>query len=144
MTFHADIVKFVNKTNLRAETIIRKLALDMLAGCLARSPVDTGRFRGSWRLSLEGPDLSVEGARTKLATDVDIGDAPTGAEMAAALTKLRPWKLGVTIYITNNLPYALRLENESWSMQAPGVGSIMRASFDQVKAEFAAEVGRAA
>lgn len=84
------------------------IALDGLSQIVRRSPVDTGRFRGNW-------DVSIGSISTTFTQEVDPSGAATIANGQAILgtyEQLRP------IYIQNNLPYAQRLEN-GWSGQAP-------------------------
>ena len=114
-TIHA----FSGIAGRRVDFVMRKLAFDGLAGVLRRSPVDTGRFRGSWRLSLDVVDSSVEpqpkrgtkGPRRR-------GSPPGGSEIAGALTELKKVTRHKTIHISNSLPYSVRLEEGS-SKQSP-------------------------
>jgi hypothetical protein len=75
-----------------------------------KSPVDTGRFRANWQIGFNQPD-------TKTTDETDL----TGmAQISRAQSELNSIKInGQTIYITNSLPYAYRLEYEGWSLQAP-------------------------
>lgn len=100
--------QFAEKTKLRAETVTRKAVLDMAASMVARSPVDTGRFRGAW----------VYGAGVQ-PTDVPNEPDPSGAASTGRMAAgMESWAAGQTIWIVNNLPYAYRLEH-GWSKQAP-------------------------
>lgn len=77
----------------------------------AKSPVDTGRFRGNWSLAIGAPDTSVTAT-------VDPSGGATVARNANAMMAY-PEKAWPPVYITNNLPYAERLE-DGYSKQAPG------------------------
>src|SRR5690606_10945934 len=67
-----------------------------------------GRFRGAW-------DVSINSASSTAPDRID----PNGAEtIAAARAALTGFTAGPAIYITNVMPYALRLEY-GWSKQAP-------------------------
>lgn len=87
---------------------VRTIAMAMLNEIILRSPVDTGRFRGSNIVSVGSPVYTVT-------TNVD----PTGSETInkglSAVSGLEPY---TAVYIQTNLPYAERLEN-GWSDQAP-------------------------
>lgn len=88
--------------------IQKKLVLDLLTRLVKKTPVDTGRARGNWQVSItEFPDTFVE------VTDKDGGS--TIDEGLAELTNLQPYAL---VYITNNVPYILYLEG-GHSGQAP-------------------------
>lgn len=107
-SFSLDMAKFAEKAKGNAETVVRKVVVDLASNIVMRSPVDTGRFRANWITSLESPSN-------------DIFDAvdPTGSgSIEAAVSAASDLKLGQTAYIANNLPYAQRLEN-GWSKQSP-------------------------
>lgn len=70
-----------------------------------KTPVDTGRARGNWHISIGHPEPSV--SETKTQTPL-----PSEGE------KLKSSKAGDTIYIQNNLPYIVGLEYGR-SRQAP-------------------------
>ncbi len=88
--------------------VTRLVALETLSRVVMKSPVDTGRFRGNWQ-------VSVGGRATGTLARLDPSGQQTIAAGAAVIAHLdRP----AMIFITNNLPYANRLEN-GWSKQAP-------------------------
>ncbi len=87
----------------------RKIALQGLTGVVLKSPVDTGRFRGNWNVSVEKVDFS---------TDLEKKDKSGQATINAGEEVIGQSKPYDVIYISNNLPYANRLEN-GWSDQAP-------------------------
>ncbi len=122
MSFSTDVTRFVEKTKIKADVVLRKLAFDAFSGVLLRSPVDTGRFRGSWRIGVNEVDLSTFDPGSGEDDDEDApasaGDPVSSEESNRALKALGPAKFGDTIFVTNNLPYAQRLE-DGWSDQAP-------------------------
>jgi hypothetical protein len=86
----------------------RGLALAVLEGVVARTPVRSGRARANWQVGLERlPEGVLE------ATDTD--DRTTIARGRAAIARARPFG---TIRIANNLPYIGILEYGS-ARQAP-------------------------
>jgi hypothetical protein len=107
MTFRTDITKFIRETKLAAPLVSKKVGLDVLKGVQLRSPVDTGRFRASNRLSINGVDSSVIPATAvegfKKGESLDDPGAVAGIAIGAI-----QW--GDTIHVTNNLPYARPLE----------------------------------
>jgi len=120
--FRGDLRKFADKLGIRFEDVVTKIALDMYANIIKRTPVDTGRARASWNLGIGSIDASV---------------APEGAikseaeKLLNATTRLAQADLTTVerIYITNNLPYIEALEN-GHSKQAPsGMLAITVAEF---------------
>jgi hypothetical protein len=107
--FIDDVQKFSKKVGLSTGTVVRKLSLDALGGMMRRTPVDTGRLRASWRVSLNSPDTSVapEGAAGSGG-----GDA-SGSELADATAKLGAFKLGDSVHISNSLEYAEFVEEDA-------------------------------
>jgi len=85
---------------------IRKLAMKALASLILKSPVDTGRFKSNWIVSINNPSLEY--------------DENNMGQMAfeAGVPVINTAKPTDSIHITNNLPYAQVLEDGS-SMQAP-------------------------
>ena len=89
----------------------KKVALDALAGVVKKSPVDTGRFRGNWHLTVTPSDTT-----TPFVDKQPVGSPPARAVAELAnLMQLQPYGIA---YLQNALPYAERLEN-GWSKQAP-------------------------
>jgi hypothetical protein len=107
--FALDIEKFSAAVGVSYDQVIKKLAFDALEGVLRRSPVKTGRFRGSWRVAKKTPNLSVLPPGNSSA-----GASPTGEQ----LKEIQGITILDTVHISNNLPYAEKLERGS-SLQAP-------------------------
>ena len=127
-SFSADITRFIRKTNLRAEKVVGKIALDLLSGVILRSPVDTGRFRANWRLAIGNIDLSA-------VQEPDLPTTNQSAILTAATAVLANYKLGDTIFISNNTEYALELE-AGRSTQAPT--GVLGVTFEEGKANLQA------
>jgi hypothetical protein len=109
--FEADLLAFARKVELGPGIVTRKLVLDIFGDLLASTPVDTGRARSNWKVSVGAPDF------TQLES---LGDGP-GAEsiqFLSAQARLYRYRANRPVYITNGLPYIERL-NEGWSQQAP-------------------------
>jgi hypothetical protein len=89
-----------------------------------------GRFRGNWQVSFGSPAASA----------VDTVDPGGGQTLAAGLAALAKAKVGVVIYIVNNVPYAERLEF-GWSKQAPsGVVRVTAAEFQGIVTDLASSL----
>ena len=90
-----------------AEAEIKQLIGTIFRSAVKLSPVYTGAFRASWRVSFN-----------EAREDVTAGFIPQAPIRGAAFRWPRGFKLGDDIIISNNQPYAERLEN-GWSKQAP-------------------------
>lgn len=105
-------VKRIPEEKVKAFT--KKVALEVLKGVVLLTPVDTGRARGNWQLDIENiPEGEID------TTDKDGG--PTIAKGLANLAALAPFQ---TVYIANNVPYIVFLE-EGTDKMAP-VGMVSR------------------
>lgn len=87
---------------------MRQVSIKLFSAIIKASPVDTGRFRMNWMPSGGTPASGVTDATDK-SGNIAIGNA-TGFVLKAA-----DWR---EFTLTNNLPYAQRLEY-GWSQQAP-------------------------
>ena len=108
MSFALDVSKFVEKAKKNPEKVMRQVSIKLFSAIIKASPVDTGRFRMNWMASGGNPALGVTDATDK-SGNIAIGNA-TGFVLKAA-----DWR---EFTLTNNLPYAQRLEY-GWSRQAP-------------------------
>lgn len=128
--FTLDIQAFVAKAKKNPETVTRSVSLKLFSAIIKASPVDTGRFRGNWQTTGVTP-----------ATGLIAGVDPTGGKAvnsaATFITNAPGWD---TFTLTNNLPYAERLEY-GWSKQAPtGIVRVNVIRFQQLINEEAAKV----
>ena len=128
--FTLDIQAFVAKAKKNPETVVRSVSLKLFSAIIKASPVDTGRFRGNWQTTGVTP-----------ATGLIAGVDPTGNKAvnsaATFITNAPGWD---TFTLTNNLPYAERLEY-GWSKQAPtGIVRVNVIRFQQLINEEAAKV----
>lgn len=119
------------------DRLVRKVAIDLLKSVVYKSPVGDatlwqspppagyvgGRFRGNWQL----------GINNQPSGDLTAIDASGGNTINAGMANIPTTNAAGNIYyITNNLPYAQRLEN-GWSSQAPaGIVSLTIAEFEGI------------
>lgn len=109
MSFASDLEKFAQKTQRNIDEVIRASIISMGTQVVYMSPVDTGRFRGNWHVSIDILDRTIF-------ADVDPSGQQTIAEISAGISD---FEAGQIAYLTNNLPYAQVLEY-GYSKQAPG------------------------
>ena len=101
MSFKHDLSKFKKKTTRMTEQVFKGTVISLFGKIVARTPVDTGRLSNSWRPTVNRPSKSSQ-----------------KASPAAIFKTVSNAKLGDSIYLVNNLPYAQKIEAGS-SKQAP-------------------------
>jgi len=128
--FTLDIQAFVAKAKKNPETVMRSVSLKLFSAIIKGSPVDTGRFRMNWQTTGSTP-------ATGLIAGVDATGAKAVNSVATYITNSPGWDV---FTLTNNLPYAERLEY-GWSKQAPvGMVRVNITRFQQLLNEEAAKV----
>lgn len=124
--FELSLRQFAEKAGENADLAVRKIVLDIGGRLVIRSPVDTGRFRSNWFYSLAAPS--------------DQSTAFVGTAAMQNQGELPKQAAGKVHYVTNNLPYAWRLEN-GYSKQAPaGMVGLTVVEFQGIASQAAAEV----
>lgn len=109
MSFTVDLSRLVETAKGKTDLVVKKVMLETFSKVIMKSPVDTGRFRANWIIGYSSPDRA-----TSLNTDKS--GAGTIGQIASEITGA---KLdGKSIFLTNSLPYSLRLEN-GYSQQSP-------------------------
>jgi hypothetical protein len=128
--FTLDVQAFVAKAKKNPETVMRSVSLKLFSAIIKSSPVDTGRFRGNWQTTGATP-----------ATGILAGVDPTGNRAVnSSMTYITNSPNWYQFTLTNNLPYAQRLEY-GWSKQAPvGMLRVNVARFNTLLNEEAAKV----
>ena len=108
MGFKQDYAKLLARAAGKEDQLVRASALGLGAAIVEKSPVDTGRFRANWQYGAENINFSTSSP-----------DDKTGATAVGRVAMgLQLWKRGQSIFVTNSLPYAKRLEYDAWSQQA--------------------------
>lgn len=107
MKWSIPLERLAAKQKASVDTVARKATFALFNAVQQRSPVDTGRFRGNWQATQGAPAVG-----TTNATD------PNGSKAQGEALKALSFPAGDTVYFTNNLPYARRLEY-GYSRQAP-------------------------
>jgi len=107
-SFESEIRSFAKSSALDTDIVIRKIALDLYNGITQKTPVDTGRAKGNWNISVSRKDETINDN----ATSTSFGNKGTPKYTVKKGDGLRD------IYITNSLPYIYALEG-GHSGQAP-------------------------
>ena len=110
MSFSLIINKWAEKSKRDIDQIRRAVILDLFNSVVYDTPVLDGRLRGNWIISVDQPSSET----------VDITD-PTGqkttSDIAYFVAGLKPGDQKV--YLSNNLPYAYRIEFGYSKVKAP-------------------------
>jgi hypothetical protein len=142
-SFEDDLRKFEAKTTRKLTQVGRKVALELFRRVIYKTPVDTGRARANWQVTIGTP----------AAGTIEIDDTNGGATMSKATAASAGFRAGDTIYLTNNLPYIRKLEEGGYpdgpktvggfSRQAPaGMVALTVQEFAQVVNQISVEVSR--
>ena len=110
MTFNEDMNRATVRIRGQADRRVQRVALAAYREINNASPVDKGTFRANWVASTDTIDRSVDLEKTR----VDVQESITKA--TAVITSGA--KVGTTVYISNSVPYAGKLE-DGYSPQAP-------------------------
>lgn len=144
MSFALDIKKFSQKAGDNADMVVRLMLENISNEIMERSPVGDpeswvnpappgyigGHFRANWQLGVGAkPDGEIDG--------IDPGGKATLEKIKAAVPKKAG---GRVYYLTNNLPYAIPLE-DGHSQQAPeGIVGLTALKFQDYVKQAVAEV----
>lgn len=88
----------IDKLEQWGEKIVRGTLLSLSSAVVKDTPVVSGRLKSNWIPSINSPKLTEAGITS---------EAAVISEISAVVSNL---KLGNTFYLTNNLPYAVRIE----------------------------------
>jgi len=110
--FGRQISEIVRRTNIKVETVIERVALELSRRIIMATPVDKGTLRGNWLPAYDQPNLTYSQA---------IKDPNGDATIRAVLGHAKGSKMiGHVWYLTNSMPYAYRIEYEGYSkVKAP-------------------------
>lgn len=128
-TFELAVAAWASQAGEKADLVVRKVTLDLWARLIAKSPVDTGRFRRNWQYSV---NARATGQINGNWTSENRAGPPNTPNVSGA-------GIGKVIWITNNVPYANRLET-GYSKQAPlGIVGLTAMEFNSIVSQAARE-----
>jgi hypothetical protein len=109
-SFSLDLSKFASLTEDKMEKVVIKSFIGLSTDVIKDSPVLSGRLRANWM-----PDINKFDNSTTEATD------KSGAKtIANVIDEANKFKLGDTLTLSQNLPYAIPIEFHQWSKKAKG------------------------
>ena len=106
--FGGDLRAFSRSTGIRFDKVVRKVVIDMTASIVHMTPVDQGYAKNNYfwgNLRVNDTDLS--------ASDKGSGSTLRALAFAGVI------KAGGVCYITNNLPYIMKLEYGGYTGDGP-------------------------
>lgn len=103
--FAAVIGHFSKGTTAKIQRIRRGVTIKLFNAVILDTPVDTGRLRGNWQLTEVAPAVG----------ELEIEDKSGGATIAKVQSGVMASEGENALFLTNNLPYAHRIEFEGWS-----------------------------
>jgi hypothetical protein len=111
MSFSGQVATFKVGSLKAVEQFRRGVVLKLFSSVILDTPVDTGRLRANWRTNVASPNLTTSDAKD-----------PTGVGAINEVKNNSGDGTGkdISVYFSNSLPYAYRIEFEGWSkIKAP-------------------------
>ncbi len=132
--FKVELKKFADLTEEQHVQLLKKVAFQVLTGVVEKTPVDTGRARGNWQVSVNGSAGNTTIERNDQSGPAEATLAPglsTAVDAGlAALAGVKPFS---TVVIYNNVEYIAALEH-GHSKQAPH--GMVALTIAEVQAQF--------
>lgn len=118
MSFFSKIVDWSASSQEDMERINKNIMLELFASVISDTPVLQGRLRGNWIITSTNPaDGTAEVA--------DPSGVATTQKVVQHVTRLDASK-DFDVYLTNNLPYAYRIEYDGYSKIKAPEGMVRR------------------
>ncbi|MDB9741458.1 hypothetical protein OAB00_01245 [Akkermansiaceae bacterium] len=115
-SFSINIAKWVKDSSDDIETLQKAIILELFTSVILDTPVGTsdpsrsyvgGRLRGNWIISSDEPANGTFDV-------IDPDGTKTTKKVEDFVSKI-DFKKDVSLFLTNNLPYAYRIEYDGWS-----------------------------
>jgi hypothetical protein len=121
VTFEADVLRFAQKTRTKVDMVVRKVVFDITSDIVRMTPVRDGFARNNYFWGVQ-----------RVGTIDPTKDKRGGASISRAAEFSTGLRAGGVVYLTNHLPYILKLEYGS-SKQAPaGMARVTVAKFQRI------------
>jgi hypothetical protein len=115
-SFEEQMRRIEINTVRRLDMFGRKIALELFRRVIYKTPVDSGRARANWQVTIGSAASGT----------VEIDDTNGSATMTRATAASRGFRAGDIIYLTNNLPYIMKLEEGGYPDGPKTVGGFSR------------------
>jgi hypothetical protein len=117
--FDADLQAFARAVGQSLDKTVRAITIEWFSSTVLSTPVDTGRLRGNWQLTIGAPASSIS-ATLDPTGSVTLGNIVRGVG-----------GMGKVTYLTNNLDYASKIEYGGSPTKAPR--GMVRINFARIK-----------
>lgn len=104
--FKNQLKAFHEKSLKQLDQVRRASILELFTLIIDATPVDEGFLKGGWQASMDSPSGQVLARKD-----------PTGAK-AKGQVLMNLGKVDTVVWFVNTMPYAYRIEYDSWSAQA--------------------------
>lgn len=142
--FEADLTAFAKLVDVELDQVIHRIALEVFSKIVQRTPVDTGRARSNWIMTEGEPSGAIPHGENVTFT-------ASQASLMASINRISQVTPGVkVIFVTNNLPYIITLEEGGYgdgpktvggySIQAPA--GMVKLALAEVEAGILEETAR--
>ena len=121
-----------DKMRQQADRAFRALILECARRIIFRTPVDTGRARGNWQISIGSPRPTPD-ERT---------DKDGGSTVFNIVGDTKSVDSGEVVFLLNGLPYIVYLERGTSDQSPSGMVAITVAELQDFAREVAAEIRR--
>jgi hypothetical protein len=128
VTFDADLDAFAKQVGVDLGRVIRRVAVDLHDRIVTRTPVDSGRARASWTMSIDTPQGPGDVGAVKLNAAAAAAQAQATQGVLATLAA-DPYR---QVWIFSNVVYIIALEH-GHSKKAPN--GMVAISTAEVEAE---------
>ena len=119
MDFLDTIYEWIEETETKIDEVLQTIVLKISNSVVTLSPVDTGRFKGNWQLSID----------TGTSASILRYDQEGNTTLADMASKVNSFTAGQVAYIQNHVLYGDDLEH-GYSQQAPdGMVVVTEAKF---------------
>jgi hypothetical protein len=116
-SFGADLARFARKSEATVDETFRSIYIELFTSVISDTPVDQGRARGSWQITIGEPAIGQSRHLDKTGPVGSPSAKNSGAAVAAVLNTQA--ELGDVVWLTSNLPYIEPLEYGHSQRQAP-------------------------
>lgn len=112
MSFSQQISAWSEKAGDDLAKLQKAIILELFTSVILDTPVLSGRLRGNWIISSDAPENGTFDI-------IDKEGTKTTRKVESFVSSL-DFKADVNVFLTNNLPYAYRIEYDGWSsVKAP-------------------------
>lgn len=129
-SFSETLRQYRDQALADVDEVFRKVVIEIGSSVIRLSPVDTGRFRGNWQMTIDAP----------ASASLDNYDKEGHDTIARLVSDAQPLTFGQTAYIVNNLIYAISLEYGHSRQALTGMVRITKERFQDIVDQAVREV----